>query len=337
MKKLLAVAVALALLGLSIAASAAITIETVTVGDLCNAADKNGFGSVSYTYNIGKYEVTAGQYCAFLNAVAKKDTYGLYCPYMGDPTFYWGCNIQRVGDPDNYTYSVPSDWANRPVNYVSFWSALRFANWLHNGQPIGEQDLTTTEDGAYFINGYNGEDGREIQRKSGAKWAITSEDEWYKAAYYKGGGTNAGYWLYPTRSDSVPSNDLTNPDGGNNANYYIHPGRYTIDSPYYRTNVGEFEDSESAYGTFDQGGNLWEWNEGIAFIVGNYAARSLRGGSFANLRDYMQSTFRTDNNPMTEDNSYGFRVVQLCVPEPSSIIAWFGGLTGLIGARRRTA
>ena len=25
--------------------------------------------------------------------------------------------------------------------------------------------------------------------------------------------------------------------------------------------MGEFENSESPYGTFDQGGNVWEWNE----------------------------------------------------------------------------
>ena len=37
----------------------------------------------------------------------------------------------------------------------------------------------------------------------------------------------------------------------------------SIGSPYYRTNVGEFENSASAYGTFDQGGNVWEWNEAI--------------------------------------------------------------------------
>ena len=35
-------------------------------------------GSVGYNYNIGKYEVTAGQYTEFLNAVARTDTYGLY-------------------------------------------------------------------------------------------------------------------------------------------------------------------------------------------------------------------------------------------------------------------
>jgi formylglycine-generating enzyme required for sulfatase activity len=42
-----------------------------------------------------------------------------------------------------------------------------------------------------------------------------------------------------------------------------------IGSPYYRMNVGEFENSDSPYGTFDQGGNIWEWNEAI-FSVGSY-------------------------------------------------------------------
>ena len=37
-----------------------------------------GYGSVAYTYQMGKYDVTVGQYCQFLNAVAKTDTYGLY-------------------------------------------------------------------------------------------------------------------------------------------------------------------------------------------------------------------------------------------------------------------
>ena len=93
---------------------------------------------------------------------------------------------------------------NRPVNYVSFWDACRFANWLHNGQPTGAQGAGTTETGAYTLDGYNGIDGRTIQRNAGWKWAVTSEDEWYKAAYYKGGSTNAGYWDYPTQQRHGP-------------------------------------------------------------------------------------------------------------------------------------
>ncbi len=38
-----------------------------------------------------------------------------------------------------------------PVNFVSFWDGLRFANWLHNGQPTGAQGNSTTEDGAYTL------------------------------------------------------------------------------------------------------------------------------------------------------------------------------------------
>ena len=60
-------------------AAMAVDIETVPVGNPGNAADTRyeapGYGAVSYEYNIGKYEVTAGQYRDFLNAVAKTDTY----------------------------------------------------------------------------------------------------------------------------------------------------------------------------------------------------------------------------------------------------------------------
>ena len=71
------------------------SLQLVTVGDPGNAADTavmarewhdtTGYGSVPYVYNIGKYDVTVGQYCQFLNAVAKTDTYGLYIGYMASP------------------------------------------------------------------------------------------------------------------------------------------------------------------------------------------------------------------------------------------------------------
>ena len=331
MRKLFAVTAALALPGLCIAARAAITIDTVAVGNAGNAPDTTGYGSVSYTYNIGKYEVTAAQYTAFLNAVAKTDTYGLYYSSMWSSSY--GCMIQRSGSTGNYTYSVASEWANRPVNYVSYWDSCRFANWLHNGQPTGAQNLTTTEDGAYYLNGYNGTDGRDIQRKAGWRWAVTSEDEWYKAAYYKGGNTNAGYWLYPTQSDTAPSNQLVNPtDPGNNATY--ENNGYTIGSPYYRTEVGAHENSDSAYGTFDQGGNIWEWNEAIYQGPG-YAYRGLRGGWFDYNVYGLQSNNYYGYYPGSQDNSAGFRVSH--VPEPSSIVALLGGLTGLAALRRRKA
>ncbi|HSW44680.1 MAG TPA: hypothetical protein VLM89_03815 [Phycisphaerae bacterium] len=104
-----------------------------------------------------------------------------------------------VGNP--YIYSGASAFVNRPVNFVSYRDSCRFSNWLHSGQPTGAQGPGTTERGAYTLDGYNGSDGRTIHRNLGARWALPTEDEWYKAAYYKGG--SAG-WPIRLRPDGPP-------------------------------------------------------------------------------------------------------------------------------------
>ena len=296
----------------------AVTIDWVTVGNAGNVNDESGYGSVANVYQIGKYEVTAGQYTEFLNAVADTDTYGLYLTDMWSNSE--GCKIQRSGSSGSYSYSVAADWANRPVNYVSWYDSLRFTNWLQNGQPTGGQTAATTEDGAYDMSL-----GSSVVRKTGATVWLPSEDEWYKAAYHKNDGTG-NYWDYPTGtfSFSVPSNDLINPDPGNNANFY--QSGYTIGSPYYRTEVGEFENSASSYGTFDQGGNVFEWNEAL---IGS--SRIFRGGSYINYSNYLQAHSRYFNHPTSEYNNIGFRVAS--VPEPTTLLLL--GLGGLILRRKR--
>jgi sulfatase modifying factor 1 len=304
----------------------------VTVGNRGNAADTRyetpGYGSLSYTYNIGKYEVTAGQYVAFLNSVAKTDTYGLYNTSMWSDTY--GCKIQRSGSSGSYSYSVASDWANRPVNFVSWGDAARFANWLTNGQPTGAQNASTTEDGSYYLNGATSDAAlMAVTRKTvaqGGRYYIPTEDEWYKAAYHKNDGMTDHYFDYPTGSDSVPSNDLLTPDGGNNANFY--QDGYTIDSPYYRTEVGEFESSESPYGTFDQGGNVWELNEAV---IGS--DRGLWwGGSFSHDVYYLRAANRSDISfPTNGKADVGFRVSEVPEPATLSLLA----LGGLLVLRRR--
>jgi len=288
---------------------------------------------------MGKFEVTAGQYTAFLNAVAKTDTYGLYNTSMDTEVYASGCNIKRSGVSGNYIYTVAPDWANRPVCQVSYWDSCRFANWLSNGQPTGAQDAATTERGAYILDGYTGQDGRSIVRNAGWTWAVTSKDEWYKAAYYD--PRVQAYWGYPTGSDVKPSNVGSDgyTDPGNSANYRSGNWttfNYTIGAPYYRTNVGEFENSASPYGTFDQGGNVSEWNEAIEQLGSDYAFRGIRGGSYWHLEVDMWAMADNWSRANRESTEFGFRVVQL-VPEPSSLIALGGGLAGLltIGRRRR--
>jgi MYXO-CTERM domain-containing protein len=285
----------------ALAASSAwgsITIPTVAIGNAGNAADPTtGFGSVAYGYNIGTTEVTNEQYAAFLNATAKADPRFLYNTNM------W---ISRSGSNGSYIYEAVPGRASHPVNYVSFWDATRFANWLHNGQGSGD-----TETGAYSLTS-GGISANTITRNAGAQWAVTSEDEWYKAAYHQpasAGGDADDYWLYPTSSDDVPTTAQAN---FGNVNGDTKP----VSS--YAANY---------YGTFDMGGNVVEWNEAILFGF----ARGLRGGAFAFDEDILRADSRNDGTPGIESVSFGFRVSQ--VPGPSSVaLLAIGGIAAL---RRR--
>jgi len=310
---LLAAVVALA----AAAAQADIIVDLVPVGNTGNAADDTGYGAVDYAYQIGTYEVTNAQWCEFLNAkAALGDSYNLYSTSMaGD---YGGIDRSGSGTTeDPYVYTSKggdSNWDNRPVNWVSFWDAARFCNWMHNGQGDGD-----TENGSY-INIGNQE---TFARQANATWVVPTEDEWYKAAYYD--GATGTYYNYPTGSNSTPSNDLVDPDGGNNANSKVGTDDYTIGSPYYATEVGEFENSGSPYGTFDQGGNMWEWNETAI----DSTKRGVRGGAWDAASWQPVATNRLSSSPTSQFSSRGFRVASVAsVPEPGSLIM-LAGLFGL--------
>jgi formylglycine-generating enzyme required for sulfatase activity len=167
---------------------------------------------------------------------------------------------------------------------------------------------------------------------------IPTRDEWYKAAYYdpqKGGPGSPGYWNYPMKSDSptVPSNDLTVPptsDPGNNANFRVGFD-FSVGYPYFRSEFGAFANSESAYNTFDQGGNVREWTEDRG---GTTWYRYTRGGDWDTDSSYLQSGTAWGYSPIQEYQMVGFRVA--LVPEPGSIVLLFGAAAaGCVAWRRR--
>ena len=135
---------------------------------------------------------------------------------------YAGCfptiGISQSGSSGSYSYAVTGSdpqAANCPIFDVSWGDAARFCNWLQNGQPTGVEGAGTTETGAYTLNGDTTTLLTET-RNAGATYFIPSEDEWYKAAYYN--PSNASYWLFPTQSNTAPSNVLS-ATGTNNANF----------------------------------------------------------------------------------------------------------------------
>ena len=401
-------------------------MEFVSVGNSQNDPDgSGGYGSVSYDYDISKYETTYGQYLEFLNAVAQSaDPYELFNPGMEDDLLLNGINRTEEAD-GSYSYSIATstglpDTQNtegslyKPVNYVNYLDAIRFANWMHNNKGTG-----STETGAYLIttaalvgasrwdniitykatgnlsifvgdqaqsSGLTGSgfDTRStilsVTKKDGftyftvqnsqsngiatgsgtvtvipatheigAKYWIPTEDEWYKAAYFKptsNTSTTGVYYDWATQSDDTPGNSLinntpTNPLAVNLANTRTDTG-FTkssgallflqtpdpLDGPNMLTPVGTFSRSASYYGTFDQDGNVTEWNESIydpTAAFGDYngsinGTRSKRGASFYNNGP---GSSHRDDGLMPNDAGYGagFRLARNLNPPSNSTLS----------------
>jgi formylglycine-generating enzyme len=256
-----------------------IDINFVTIGNPGNAGDTraeanpNGCGAVSYNYRIGKYEVTNAQWNAFTAAA-------------GAPT----------GNP-SYAYDENAYWtgAQQPTNYVSWYEAAQFCNYLTSGnKSLGAYQLGT--DGSITVNR-----AAAISAYDTA-YVIPTEDEWYKAAYFKPDGS--GYSLYANGQNTIPAADGWNYYGG---------------SSIFPWNVGTGEQEQN--GTFDMMGNVCEWNETL--IDGFY--RGIRGWSYDSggadpTGYYLSSSGRNDclRDPTFENDSVGFRIAS--VPEPATLL-----------------
>lgn len=289
----------------------AVTIDWATVGNPGNPADTTGYGSVAEEFRIGRHEVTIGQYTEFLNAVAGTDPYDLYKSDMFTNSTIAGIR-QNTPLEGPFTYEVVGS-ANRPITYVDWFDAARFANWMHNGQGSG-----STETGAYTLNGQTS--GTAPARNPGAQYFIPTEDQWYKAAYYSPllNSGSGGYFAYATQSNVAPGNVIG--AGADQANYRLADGTYSVTQATtldpglnYLSAVGAFTASSSYYGTFDQTGNVFEWND---LSGGASASRGLRGGAWWSDALVLSSD-RLEFAPEWLSDIDGFRLA--AVPEPASL------------------
>jgi surface protein len=193
----------------------------VNVGDANNSplvltGDYAGsYGSVDYEYLINQVPVTNDDYAVFLNTVdingskiQLNETFNasgqstvnnqnvLYHFYMSSDR---GGILFNSGEDIGKKYKSKNNMGNKPVNFTTWYMAASYCNWMHN--KVSDPNTTTTNTGAYDLS----LDDNLIVRASDSYYSLPSDNEWFKAAYYKGGSTDAGYWTYATRSDYAPS------------------------------------------------------------------------------------------------------------------------------------
>ena len=258
----------------------AFTIDFVTIGNPNNVADTMGIpnpaGSVAYTYNLGKYELSR-------DMITKANAAGSLGITLADMSDFGGNGV------------------NRPATGISWLEAAKFVNWLNTSSGnaaaykfdgSGNFQLWAPTDAGYNAN--------NKFRNSLAKYVIASRDEWYKGAH---GSPNGTWYNYPTGSDSNPS-AVASGTFGNTLVYGQFVGPADI------TSAGGL----SAYGTMGQGGNAWEWMETAHDGSNDSAGENLemRGGywnyysSSASLR-----TSRVYVSPSNENSLFGFRVAMI--------------------------
>ena len=308
-----------------------VTIETIQIADTNNLPDPvDQVGQVSYPYRIGKYNITAGQYVTFLNAVATKPKAianknistaleSLWIPAMSSTKAKKYVTpsgvIQRTGGgvaANPYIYTIQRDTnleslygvnasSNRPMFEISWFRAARFANWMHNGATNGAD----TEHGAYQLNGAT---TGVFTKTANATWWIPSEDEWYKAAYYDPttvSTNNAGYHDFPTRADEPNFPIAEPPTGGTNSANYSGG----LPDGQKLTPAGAYSNSYSYYGAYDLAGPLWQWNDAIyTNAKGVGQTRGMRGGSWSLGILTVHRYSPRDYPPNYEDDDAGFRL-----------------------------
>ncbi len=190
--------------------------DFVTIGGTDVGADPaTGYGAVNYTYQISRYEVTGAE----LGAAVAADS--------------------RIGNSNPNT-------GNKPAEYVSWYEAVKYCNWLTSGDAYL---------GAYTHDGtgtFTGIDRDAAIATYGIVYVLPTEDEWYKAAYWTGNVSDQ-WSLYANGTDDTPTWGTTSGWNYRDSTY----GYATPDQRPWEVGYGAQEQN----GTYDMMGNVWEWTE----------------------------------------------------------------------------
>jgi len=249
--------------------------------------------SIPYNYLMSKYEITNIEYTTFLNAI---DPEGLnpndvYDNRMNDNSL-GGISYSNL--PINgLKYSVKPNMGNKPVNYVTCFSAARYCNWLHNGalsySTTSSSDSAPQNSGVYnIIPPFFGSPGVISSPNSAAKFRLPLFEEWLKAAYYSAGSLSGTYYSYANQYSVTPSGTVADMITGNGQSLiYDNSFNYQQSafwdpiygdgsaSRYGPTTVGT-NGAPSAYDLFDMNGNVRE----MVLLPGVSTEYLYMGGAF---------------------------------------------------------
>lgn len=257
-------------------------LEFTSIGDSGNAADTGGYGAVLYDFRMSTSEVS-------------EDV------------------LQRAVN-SGLTGVTGGAWSGeQPAAFVDWFEAAAFINFLNTDRGFTPAYDLSWDGESWSMNLWSSSEawqlgGENPYRHKDAFYFLPSENEWFKAAYYQGGGTNSGYWVYPTQENTAP----TAVAFGTLAGTAVYDGQAEPASVVANGGL-------SAYGQRGLGGNVAEWTESAWDGLNNSSSedRTVRGGDWFGSFDQLASSSRDINAPLYESDFVGFRVAS--VPEPSTV------------------
>jgi formylglycine-generating enzyme required for sulfatase activity len=202
---------------------------------------------------------------------------------------------------------------DQPAAFIDWFEAAAFVNFLNTDRGFTRAYDLSWDGNNWSMNLWTSAEawqmgGENLYRNKDAFYFLPSENEWYKAAYYQGGGTNAGYWNYPTQENTAPVAVAS----GILAGTAVYDGQSAPAGVFANGGL-------SAYGIRGMGGNAAEWTESAWDGLNNSSNedRTVRGGDWFGAADQLGSSYRDINAPLYESDFIGIRVAS--VPEPSTV------------------
>jgi formylglycine-generating enzyme required for sulfatase activity len=287
-------------------------------------------------FNMSKYEITNGQYCAYLNSaklqglitvtsnLVYKAGSGTSYPYCD--TYLSSTYSQINWNGSTFTVRTKSgrDMSNDPMVQVSWFGAVAYCNWRsqQEGKPLCYNLSTWAYDPA--VKGYH----------------LPTEAQWEYAAR---GGLKDPYRRFPwgdtinqTQANFYSSNDSYDVSSVKNQYHPIwsdgvsprtSPVGFFDGALKYKANYNwpgsatsyQTENGGNGYGLYDMAGNVWEWchdwygsyssapqTNPTGPAIGSY--RVLRGGYWYCGAYYCRIANRINCDPYDRRDNVGFRI-----------------------------